>query len=197
MPAYLRVILSLPRERKLAGAGHDSAADARVKRGRPRFSYIRIVPDDAAGQRVFSGISRFYHPFITALLHSHLPSPSSALKTSVLRASQISSLTNSMIQQWRRPRFLSASFPTERDGSVVSHWTSIREDPDSIPGPAILISVFHGFPKSLQTNDGMGLNKGHGRFLLRSLVPVQLAPSLITSLSTRCKPNYLPSSFPF
>ncbi|KAJ8870273.1 hypothetical protein PR048_029294 [Dryococelus australis] len=41
----------------------------------------RIVPDDVAGLRVFSGISRFPHPFIPVLLHTHLTSPSSALKT--------------------------------------------------------------------------------------------------------------------
>ncbi|KAJ8878619.1 hypothetical protein PR048_019200 [Dryococelus australis] len=40
--------------------------------------------------------------------------------------------------------------------AVVTHWTSTREDTGSIPGPAILISVFHGFPKSLQANPGMG-----------------------------------------
>ncbi|KAJ8884400.1 hypothetical protein PR048_016257 [Dryococelus australis] len=37
--------------------------------------------------------------------------------------------------------------------SLDSH---IREDPGSIPGPAILISAFHDFPKSLQANAGMG-----------------------------------------
>ncbi|KAJ8869512.1 hypothetical protein PR048_028503 [Dryococelus australis] len=41
-----------------------------------------IVRDDAADWRVFSGISGFLRPCIIALLHSHLISPSSALKTS-------------------------------------------------------------------------------------------------------------------
>ncbi|KAJ8888866.1 hypothetical protein PR048_008360, partial [Dryococelus australis] len=54
---------------------------------------VGIVPDDAASRRVFSGISRFPRPFIRALLHIHLTSPSSGLKTSLLRAAQISSLT--------------------------------------------------------------------------------------------------------
>ncbi|KAJ8873468.1 hypothetical protein PR048_024286 [Dryococelus australis] len=40
----------------------------------------------------FLGISRFPRPCIPALLHSHLLSPSSALKTSLLRAAQISPL---------------------------------------------------------------------------------------------------------
>ncbi|KAJ8871730.1 hypothetical protein PR048_028066 [Dryococelus australis] len=52
----------------------------------PGFSHLRIVPDDTAGRRFFSGISHFLHPFIPALLHTHLTSPSSALKTSILFA---------------------------------------------------------------------------------------------------------------
>ncbi|KAJ8881426.1 hypothetical protein PR048_017907 [Dryococelus australis] len=38
----------------------------------PGFSHVRIVPDDAIGRLVFSGISRFPHTFIPALLHTHL-----------------------------------------------------------------------------------------------------------------------------
>ncbi|KAJ8882966.1 hypothetical protein PR048_014805 [Dryococelus australis] len=49
----------------------------------PGFSYVGIVLDDANGRRVFSGISRFSRPFITALLHTYLASPSSALKISM------------------------------------------------------------------------------------------------------------------
>ncbi|KAJ8872649.1 hypothetical protein PR048_026258 [Dryococelus australis] len=43
----------------------------------------------------FSGISRFPRPFIPALLHTHFALPSSALKSSLLRAAQISSLAHS------------------------------------------------------------------------------------------------------
>ncbi|KAJ8888258.1 hypothetical protein PR048_007745 [Dryococelus australis] len=46
----------------------------------PEFLHVRIVPYDA---RVFSGISRFPRPFIPALLHTHLISPSLALKSSI------------------------------------------------------------------------------------------------------------------
>ncbi|KAJ8883545.1 hypothetical protein PR048_015389 [Dryococelus australis] len=53
-----------------------------------------VVPDDAAGRRVFSGIYRFPLPRIPALIGTHLASPFSALKTSILRAAQISSLTH-------------------------------------------------------------------------------------------------------
>ncbi|KAJ8881951.1 hypothetical protein PR048_018438 [Dryococelus australis] len=61
-------------------------------RRRTGFSQARIVPDDAVVRQVFSGTSRFLRSFIPAPLHAHsLQSPSSALKTSPLRAAQISS----------------------------------------------------------------------------------------------------------
>ncbi|KAJ8892893.1 hypothetical protein PR048_005474 [Dryococelus australis] len=49
------------------------------------FLQVRIMPDDATDRRVFSGIFRFIRSFILKLLITHLASPSSALKTSVLR----------------------------------------------------------------------------------------------------------------
>ncbi|KAJ8872337.1 hypothetical protein PR048_025941 [Dryococelus australis] len=60
----------------------------------PRFSQLELVLDDSTDRRVFSGISRFPRPFIPALLHAHLTSPSSAFKTSMLRAAQNSPLTH-------------------------------------------------------------------------------------------------------
>ncbi|KAJ8871099.1 hypothetical protein PR048_027403 [Dryococelus australis] len=54
------------------------------------FSYARIMPDEAVGQRVFSGTSRFFH--FGAAPYSP-QSPSSALNISLLRAVQISSLS--------------------------------------------------------------------------------------------------------
>ncbi|KAJ8867217.1 hypothetical protein PR048_031012 [Dryococelus australis] len=47
------------------------------------FAFGNRTTDDAVGQRVFSGISRFPRPFIPALHHSQLTSPSLALKTSL------------------------------------------------------------------------------------------------------------------
>ncbi|KAJ8870877.1 hypothetical protein PR048_027178 [Dryococelus australis] len=44
---------------------------------------------------------------------------------------------------------------TERGGAVVTRRARILEDPGSIPCPAILISVSHGFPKSFQANAGV------------------------------------------
>ncbi|KAJ8889482.1 hypothetical protein PR048_008981 [Dryococelus australis] len=56
----------------------------------PDFRTMGFVPDDAAGRRVFSGISRFPGHLIPVLFHTYLASPLSALKTSVLRAGKIS-----------------------------------------------------------------------------------------------------------
>ncbi|KAJ8872264.1 hypothetical protein PR048_025866 [Dryococelus australis] len=43
--------------------------------GHSGFLHVGIVPDDAVGRRVFSGISRFPRLFILALFHSHLNHP--------------------------------------------------------------------------------------------------------------------------
>ncbi|KAJ8892559.1 hypothetical protein PR048_005140 [Dryococelus australis] len=52
----------------------------------PGILQVGIVPDDVVGRWVSSGISHFPHPFIPALLHAHLASPSSALNTLTIRA---------------------------------------------------------------------------------------------------------------
>ncbi|KAJ8866426.1 hypothetical protein PR048_032269 [Dryococelus australis] len=51
----------------------------------PKFSRLGIVQDDTSGRRSFSGISRCSRPFIPALLHTHLVSPSATLKISLLK----------------------------------------------------------------------------------------------------------------
>ncbi|KAJ8881458.1 hypothetical protein PR048_017939 [Dryococelus australis] len=71
--------------------GEQSSIPGRVT---PAFSHVGIVPDDAAGRWVFWGISRFPCPFIPALFHTHLLSPSSALKTSVRVRSFASAITH-------------------------------------------------------------------------------------------------------
>ncbi|KAJ8871233.1 hypothetical protein PR048_027539 [Dryococelus australis] len=58
----------------------------------PEFSHVGIMPGGDAARRVFSGISRFPRPSIPALLHTHLASPSPALKTPVLSVAKISPL---------------------------------------------------------------------------------------------------------
>ncbi|KAJ8874232.1 hypothetical protein PR048_025074 [Dryococelus australis] len=52
---------------------------------RSLFSHVGIVPDDTAGRRIFSGLSRFPRPCILVLLLTRFASPSLALKTSLLR----------------------------------------------------------------------------------------------------------------
>ncbi|KAJ8877671.1 hypothetical protein PR048_022126 [Dryococelus australis] len=64
----------------------------------PGFSLVEIVSDNAIGQRVFSGISRFPRPCSPTLLRTHLASPLPTLKTSLLRATQISSLPHSSLE---------------------------------------------------------------------------------------------------
>ncbi|KAJ8895587.1 hypothetical protein PR048_000923 [Dryococelus australis] len=59
----------------------------------PEFSHEGTVSDDAAGRRVFSWLSRLPRPCIPALLHTHLASPPSALKTSISIAALTSSPT--------------------------------------------------------------------------------------------------------
>ncbi|KAJ8876296.1 hypothetical protein PR048_024206 [Dryococelus australis] len=55
----------------------------------PGFSHMGTVPDNVAGQRVFSWISRFPRPCIPGLLHTHLTSISSTLKASFSQFSRV------------------------------------------------------------------------------------------------------------
>ncbi|KAJ8888584.1 hypothetical protein PR048_008076 [Dryococelus australis] len=58
----------------------------------PGSSHVGIAPGDVAGRRVFSGISRLPCPRIPSQLHARIASPSSALKTSMLRPAILLSL---------------------------------------------------------------------------------------------------------
>ncbi|KAJ8866954.1 hypothetical protein PR048_032816 [Dryococelus australis] len=60
----------------------------------PKFSHVVILPDNAASQRVFSGISHIPQRCIPPLLHTHFASPSLAIKNSMFRGVQTSSLTS-------------------------------------------------------------------------------------------------------
>ncbi|KAJ8890882.1 hypothetical protein PR048_010391 [Dryococelus australis] len=60
------------------------------------FSQVGIVPDDAVGLWVFSGISR-PPPLHSSATPYSLQSPSSALKTSLLTAARVSSFTHSLL----------------------------------------------------------------------------------------------------
>ncbi|KAJ8874010.1 hypothetical protein PR048_024850 [Dryococelus australis] len=101
---------------------------------------VGIVPDDGAGRRVFSGNSRFTRPFVPALLHTRLTSPSSVLKTFLFSAAQISSLTYRVLCQicalLKIPVYLrnvlrkctneksSSLFLQERHGGVLPYQTT-------------------------------------------------------------------------
>ncbi|KAJ8870031.1 hypothetical protein PR048_029042 [Dryococelus australis] len=67
------------------------------RRGRSGFSHVGIVPDDAAGRRVFSGICISSPPLLSGAAPYSPHSPSSALKTSMLRAAHISQLNSSIL----------------------------------------------------------------------------------------------------
>ncbi|KAJ8897631.1 hypothetical protein PR048_002980 [Dryococelus australis] len=56
------------------------------------YSQVGIVPEDAFGWRVFSRIFRFPPPLHSGAASYSIKSPTSALKTSLLRATQISSI---------------------------------------------------------------------------------------------------------
>ncbi|KAJ8871515.1 hypothetical protein PR048_027837 [Dryococelus australis] len=128
----------------------------------PGSLHVGIVTDDAAGMRVFSGVSRFPRPFIPVLLHTHLNHPHRLSGPRCLRAAQISSLAHSLLQDWKCASTATGTAKCrhglrgmERGSSVVRPRYRIREDQGSIPGPAILNLVFHSFPKSLQANARM------------------------------------------
>ncbi|KAJ8875130.1 hypothetical protein PR048_023023 [Dryococelus australis] len=102
-PVLYRRVLTVGREMKPLSRRCENLSRHRTRRGLrwctgyntrlpPRrtgfesrlFSHLEIVPEDAAGRRVFSGMYRFPSPYILALLHTHFISPSSALKTSLI-----------------------------------------------------------------------------------------------------------------
>ncbi|KAJ8866962.1 hypothetical protein PR048_032824 [Dryococelus australis] len=97
----------------------------------PRFTHVGILPDDAAGRWVSSWISRFPSPFIPALLHTHLTSPSSALETLVLRAVQIPQLTRPDTHASENGVASGHHVEPQR---LMSHQSGVRETLDSNPG---------------------------------------------------------------
>ncbi|KAJ8887997.1 hypothetical protein PR048_007482 [Dryococelus australis] len=92
------------------------------------ISYVGIVPHDGAGWRVYSGIFSFYRPCIPALLHTHLTSSSSALKTSMLKSAKISPIP--LTRKRYRVRSLKESA-----------MTFVRDPSQHLPG---VISEDHG-----------------------------------------------------
>ncbi|KAJ8896533.1 hypothetical protein PR048_001877 [Dryococelus australis] len=104
----------------------------------PGFSRVGIVPDDAAGLRVLSRISRFPRPFIAAPLHTHLAAPSSALNTPMLRSAQIfPSICVTFVKRYfyiilailaQRSRNFASSFKHNLNFIRLFHEVSLLED---------------------------------------------------------------------
>ncbi|KAJ8883623.1 hypothetical protein PR048_015469 [Dryococelus australis] len=65
-------------------ASHQGELGSIPGRVTPGFPHVGLVPDDATGRRVSSGISRFLRPCVPSPLHINLISPSSALRTPLL-----------------------------------------------------------------------------------------------------------------
>ncbi|KAJ8887757.1 hypothetical protein PR048_013975 [Dryococelus australis] len=113
-------------------ASHEGEPGSIPGRVTPGFPQVGILPDDAVGWWVFSGISRFPHPCILALLHFHLISRSSALKTSMLRSAQTFQLCSSLCHTTK---------PTERM-YMQEVWGSMAGGPIKLPTrPALVRST--------------------------------------------------------
>ncbi|KAJ8866392.1 hypothetical protein PR048_032235 [Dryococelus australis] len=149
----------------------------------------------------FLGDLPFPRPFAPVLRHTHLISPSSALKTSMSRVPSPRNLaTESPIERREHctpvlsPAHSGDSALDERDsvvpnrsrssrpqawknntdGEAVTHWTRVRENLSSIPGPVVLFTVFRGIPK-IAPGEWVP-NKGHDRFLpIPSAIPLTCA----------------------
>ncbi|KAJ8877713.1 hypothetical protein PR048_022168 [Dryococelus australis] len=109
----------------------------------PGYSHVGIVLYNVAGRRVILGHLPFLpRPFIPTLLHTHLASPSSALKTSMLRAAEISSLAYFLCRgRWER-KFRSAHLACGRHlgrgcpGSLLAPEDAAQRDLGLINGQA-------------------------------------------------------------
>ncbi|KAJ8870891.1 hypothetical protein PR048_027192 [Dryococelus australis] len=122
----------------------------------PGFSHETIVSNDAAGRRVFSGISRFLRLCIPALLNSHLASPSLALEVKSrpnLFTHSRGTCVRSIKRNWRviRTRWtdgrcsaaqIQPKYSWGRGGAAVRTLTSHQGEPCSIPG-----GLSSGFPQ--------------------------------------------------
>ncbi|KAJ8878656.1 hypothetical protein PR048_019239 [Dryococelus australis] len=89
----------------------------------PGFSHVGIVPDDAVSRRVFTGISRFPPPFHSSAAPYSPQSPSSALKTSMLRAFRICSLTHAATTALKTWLASSNHCVCTGTGSSALHWS--------------------------------------------------------------------------
>ncbi|KAJ8890538.1 hypothetical protein PR048_010047 [Dryococelus australis] len=145
----------------------------------PVFWHVGLVLDDAAGRRVFSGISRFPHPFIPAVLRTRLASPSSVLKTAMLRVTQISPLPT---VRWyknvrRRGNSLKYKNVRRRGNSLKAACSPLPQEcclvPPTSPPKADIIRYLQPYLVLVQASTRSG---------------AQAATGLVCLISVRCKP---------
>ncbi|KAJ8889981.1 hypothetical protein PR048_009486 [Dryococelus australis] len=130
-------------------ASHLGEPDSIPEGVTPGSSHVEIVPDDAAGRRVFSEISRFPRHCIPALLPTHLNSHPSALKTSIFSA-DTNSINSTMRKEIRKE---GSHRSNSRKGGVVvdttrgvSGWLPTCKAPHlqlTVAYLAALISLYH------------------------------------------------------
>ncbi|KAJ8894901.1 hypothetical protein PR048_000208 [Dryococelus australis] len=88
-PPTKAVKVRLPAEQNRTNLNGTSPIFAVVPSGVAHgFSHVGIVSSEATYRRIFSGISRFPRPYITALLHIPLTSPASSLETPIFKTAQ-------------------------------------------------------------------------------------------------------------
>ncbi|KAJ8887551.1 hypothetical protein PR048_013767 [Dryococelus australis] len=150
----------------------------------PDFRIWESTPDDATGRLVFSGIYLSPRPYSPALLHTHLASALSALKTSMLRAALIHTHQKScvIVRQYRgtplanqrRVAYRSKSQPNQcrifrwtrytrlvskRLAQTISEWNGVRLSPCTLTAGnqcAVDIAIFvHKTVESILQRNGI------------------------------------------
>ncbi|KAJ8894177.1 hypothetical protein PR048_006787 [Dryococelus australis] len=156
----------------------------------PGFSHVGIAPDDAADWRVFWEFPVSLDPFVPALLHRHLVSPSPALKTSIL-VHEKADISPAVAPAARSQLQLTGALATHH----CSHYRlkmsgNLLDSHSGEPGFYSRSShfdfCFPWFPEITPGECCDGSLKSPWPIYFHSL-PHNLAPSLMTSLSTgRC-----------
>ncbi|KAJ8895108.1 hypothetical protein PR048_000433 [Dryococelus australis] len=118
----------------------------------PGFSHVGIVLDDAAGRRVFSGISRFPRRSVPALLHTHLNHPHRLSRPRTDSASRLTreTVNNSTSLLW--PEFLAFPYLRVAERLLYSHHTTF-----SIPAAANFESLLTASPLLPRHTKGVNL----------------------------------------
>ncbi|KAJ8870526.1 hypothetical protein PR048_029549 [Dryococelus australis] len=92
-----------------------------VSYGFMKAVHDQVTPDNAAGRRVFSGISRFLHPYIPVLFRTPLVSPLPDLKTSMICSTITQSESTSKQQVRHRNNLFSKRWSFTRLHCVMQY----------------------------------------------------------------------------